>query len=327
MTITQTTENTAPVLSGQGKHVYAFVHDWLTLPPEIGLLWGDTQGLAQDGQGDIYVAHTVRASCPCQDAVVVFDERGRFLRSFGAAFVGGAHGLDLRRENDGIEYLYLSDTRNRCVVKMTTGGGVVWETGLPDEARPLYKNMVGGETAFIPTNVAFAPDGGFYIGDGYGSDYVHRFDVAGQYVATFGGKGMFRNPHGLFVDERGPEPFLVVADRGNARLQYLTLDGKPVRFVIDGMRQPCHLDIRDGLVLVPDLRSVVTLLDEHNRVVTQLGDGGGHPSLLRNAPRTDYPSGKFIHPHDALFLRNGDILVSEWVPTGRITLLRRQAQR
>ena len=33
--------------------------------------------------------------------------------------------------------------------------------------------------------------------------------------------------------------------------------------------------------------------------------------------------GKFIHPHDAVFLHNGDILVSEWVPIGRVTLLKR----
>ena len=31
----------------------------------------------------------------------------------------------------------------------------------------------------------------------------------------------------------------------------------------------------------------------------------------------------FIHPHDAIFLQNGDILVTEWVPIGRITLLRK----
>jgi hypothetical protein len=31
--------------------------------------------------------------------------------------------------------------------------------------------------------------------------------------------------------------------------------------------------------------------------------------------------GKFVHPHDACFDLNGNILVAEWVRTGRITKL------
>ncbi len=57
------------------------------------------------------------------------------------------------------------------------------------------------------------------------------------------------------------------------------------------------------------------------RVAAHLGDG--HPSNLRGAPREQFIPGKLIHPHDAMFLRNGDILVAEWVPIGRITLIRR----
>ena len=32
--------------------------------------------------------------------------------------------------------------------------------------------------------------------------------------------------------------------------------------------------------------------------------------------------GKFIHPHDACFDKDGNIFVVEWVQTGRVTLLR-----
>ena len=74
-------------------------------------------------------------------------------------------------------------------------------------------------------------------------------------------------------------------------------------------------------MLVPDLESIITVLDENNKVIVQLGDGA--PSSLRDHPRPDFVPGKFIHPHDAIFLRNGDILVAEWVPIGRVTLLKR----
>jgi hypothetical protein len=310
-------------LVGNGDHTYECIHDWLTPPP--GQLFGDTHGVARDAAGNIYVAHTSRPEAECHDAVVVFDERGRYLRSFGAQFAGGAHGLDLRCEGE-TEYLYLCDVRRCRVYKLTLTGDIVWETGLPEEARTLYCTAEDGkETPFVPTNVAFSPYGDFYITDGYGSDFVHRFTRNGDYVQSFGGKGKepgrLLNAHGIAVDNRGAEPLLTVADRGNSRLQYFTLDGQHAGFITEGMRQPCHIDFRDGLMLVPDLRSVVTLLDEWHRVIVQLGDG--YPTNLRNAPREEFVNGQFIHPHDAMFLRNGDILVAEWVPVGRITLLRK----
>jgi YD repeat-containing protein len=308
-----------PVL-GSGEHTYEAVHDWLTPPDTIR--YGDTHGLAQDSRGRIYVAHTVHPESRSEDAVCVFAEDGTFLTSWGARFKGGAHGLDVRREADGREYLYHCDTAHRRVVKTTLDGQVLWDKGVPEESGAYRFGA-----PFIPTNVAFGPDGGFYVADGYGSDWVHRFDAKGNHVSTFGGRGSdpgrLRQPHGLWLDDRGPEPLLVVADRANKRLQYFTLDGRHVRFASEGMRHPCHFAIqpRTGLMLVPDLDGVVTLLDRQNRVVTQLGDG--FPLDLRGKPRADFPPGKFSHPHDAIFLRNGDILVAEWLPIGRITLLRK----
>jgi hypothetical protein len=42
--------------------------------------------------------------------------------------------------------------------------------------------------------------------------------------------------------------------------------------------------------------------------------------------RTDeskWQPGKFIHPHDACFDKEGNIFVAEWVASGRVTKLRR----
>jgi len=63
------------------------------LVPPDGLVWGDTHGLAQDEQGNIYVAHTVNKSSMREEAVVIYDSSGRFIRAFGEEFRGGAHGL------------------------------------------------------------------------------------------------------------------------------------------------------------------------------------------------------------------------------------------
>ncbi len=312
-----TEKQTAPIILGTGSNKYECHHDWLTLPDNIK--FGDTQGVAQDAKGHIYISHTVHPTSQSSDAIAVFDQHGKFIKSWGSRFKGGGHGLALRKEGHQ-EFLYHCDTAHRQVVKTTLDGEVLWEKGTPEEPG-VYKNGA----AFVPTNVAFCPDGGFFISDGYGSGFIHKYDKNAVWEKTFGGsgteEGKVQCPHGLWLDARGHEPLLVVSDRENHRLQYFSLDGKFVKFATDGMRRPCNNFFRHDTMLVPDLRSVVTLLDKDNKVIEMLGDGD--PSALRDAPREKFINGKFIHPHDAIFLHNGDILVAEWVPIGRVTLLKK----
>jgi hypothetical protein len=310
---------------GAGEHTYECVHDWLR-PPD-GLVWGDTHGLCQDAQGQIYVAHTVHKSSMRPEAVVVYDAKGKFVRAFGADFRGGAHGIGLRREGSE-ELLYHCDT-NRCnVVKTTLTGEVVWAHGYPKED-PAYATR---PVAFVPTNAAFAPNGDFYVGDGYGSFHMLRFSAKGEFMGEIGrpgkGDGELNSPHGQWVDTRGPSPVLVIADRGNRRIQIFTLDGKHLRTVNDQarMRMPCHFHTRGDWMVCPDLDSQVCILDRDYNVVAQLGDGqaaNGEVGSRRRQSRSQFTAGQFITPHAAIFLRNGDILVAEWLPIGRITLLRR----
>jgi hypothetical protein len=311
--------DTAPkIILGEGSHKFECIHDWLVPPDNIK--WGDTQGVAQDRKGNIYISHTVGAGSQSDDAIVVFDKKGKFLKSWGSRFKGGGHGLDIRKEGKQ-EYLYHCDTAHRLVVKTDLDGAVIWEKGLPTET-----GVYNDKTPFVPTNVALAPNGDFYVTDGYGSDYIMQYNVKGELLRTFGGKGSepgkVANAHGIWVDTRGSEPFVAVADRANHRIQYFTMDGKHVKFVDNGMRLPCHFDVRGDMLLVPDLSSVVTVLDGDNKVMVQLGDGASLGEY-RGKPRNEWVPGKFIHPHSAKFLQNGDILVVEWVPTGRITLLKK----
>ncbi len=307
--------------TGDGTHSYECVHDWLMPPKE--LMWGDTHGLVQDSAGRIYVAHTVNAESQRAHAVAVFSPEGEFLEGWGDEFRGGAHGLDVREEG-GAEFLYHCDTARRLVVKTDLKGEVVWQADCPMES-----GKYESREKWCPTNVAFLPDGDVLVGDGYGSSYVHRYSADGKYKSTPIGPGKEAGqvlcPHGLWVDDRivtrGRGPTLLVADRSNRRIQRFTLEGEHIEFVTDGIRMPCHFKTRGELLLVPDLESVVTLVGMDGKPVVHLGDG--HPSGLRGKPREEFVDGKFIHPHTAIFLKNGDILVAEWVPNGRVTLLRR----
>ncbi len=321
----------APIV-GEAEHRYECHHNWGDVPASIH--WFETHGVAIDQAGFIYVKHRGGARKPrtpaeAQDTIVVFDPQGKFVRSFGKEYHGGGHGIDIRREN-GQEFLYLCCMFPvNIVVKTDLKGEVVWTKKAPAEPH-IYDKP---NTPFSPTNVAFAPDGGFYVGDGYGSHYVHQYDRDGHWVRTFGGygdaPGRFKTPHGLWLDDRpGREVQLVVADRANARLQYFTLDGKPVGVSKKGdVLFPAHFDIRGETLLVPDLHARVSLFDTANRAIVHLGyDEAWTRQVLdgfkiRTQPER-WPDGKFIHPHDACFDRDGNILVAEWVSTGRISFLR-----
>lgn len=324
-----------PPIIGKGEHTYECHHYWGEVPAHVK--WFETHGVAVDREGLVYIKHRGGATIPKsvedgQDTIVVFDPSGKFVRSFGKAYHAGGHGIDVREEN-GQEYLYLSCMMPvNLFLKTDLKGEVVW---LKKRDALAPSHLYDDEKApFRPTNIAFAPDGGFYLADGYGSNLIHQFDRDAGYVRSWGGTGtepgQFRTPHGLWLDNRpGHDPMIVVADRANARLQYFTTEGKLVR-VEGNVSFPAHFDIRGEVLLVPDLHARLTLLDGNNQVIDHLGydpewtkkvlDG----MKMRSQPETwGAAEGRFLHPHDACFDKDGNIYVAEWVATGRISFLRK----
>ena len=95
--------------------------------------------------------------------MVVFDADGKFVKSWGKDFKGGAHGLHIRKEGTQ-DLSILCDDKRGLMVKTTLGGEEVFTIGYPKESE-AYK----GEKKYSPTNLAIAPNGDIYIGDGYGS--------------------------------------------------------------------------------------------------------------------------------------------------------------
>lgn len=310
---------------GEGEHTYECHHGWGELP--AGAAWQTTHGVTVDADGLVYVKMQGHKDTPAVDTIFVFDPQGKCVRSFGKEYHPGGHGIDIRREGNE-EFLYLSDVAHGVVVKATLKGEHVWSKGVPEEPG-VYKDA----KPYRPTNICFAPDGGFYIGDGYGSHYIHQYDKDAKWVRTWGGEGdapgKMRTPHGLWLDNRpGRDPSIVVADRANFRLQYFSLDGKHLSFVNDVLF-PAHIDIRGDVMLVPDLHARVSLFDKNNKPIVHLGeDAAWREEVKKFKIRGDeklWQPGKFVHPHDACFDKDGNIFVVEWVQTGRVTFLKKMA--
>jgi hypothetical protein len=189
---------------GQGEHQYECIHDWGDLPSNIK--YGNTHSVCEDAQGHIYIHHTVYKDSPSPDSVVVFDEKGKFVRSWGAMFRGGAHGMHLRKEGN-TEYLYFCDEKHGIITKRTLKGEEVWTMGYPQDS-PIYQKGPGstgpGGAAglnYRPTNIAIAPNGDFWVGDGYGSYYMFHYSAASataypKLMNVFGGPAPTPRPAG-----------------------------------------------------------------------------------------------------------------------------------
>ena len=320
------TDSAQPVI-GSGEHRYECLHDWGQLP--AGHTYGGaSHGTAIDSAGMIYITHHGQPG-----SIFVFDPDGKFVRAMGAEFMerghGVGHGIDIRREGNE-EFLYLSpDNDTLGFAKASLSGELVWHKNRETIARD--SGLYEGKARFRATNLNFAPDGGYYLGDGYGSGYIHRYDREDKYVASFGGSGTadgkFRTPHGQWLDDRDGVPKVAVCDRANKRLQFFDLEGKYLG-KLDGFLFPADIDIRGDVMLVPDLHCRITLLDKENKVVAQLGDDEAWrkqalDKFKMRGQRDKWQPGRFIHPHDACFDRDGNIFVAEWVQTGRVTKLRK----
>lgn len=316
------------LVTGSGAHTFEVIHDWGELPKSIS--YGNTHGVCVDSAGHVYVHHTVHASSTSSDTMVVFDSKGKFVRSWGSEFKGGAHGLTLRKEGRD-EYLYLCDTKRSVVVKTTLTGEKVWEIGYPKESPAYAPGPDGKPRRYSPTNLAIAANGDVYVADGYGSSYVNVYSPKGEWKFTFGGKGKEAGqldcPHGIAIDKRGKDERVLIADRTNRRLQSFSLDGKHQSFSGQGdVKLPCHFDQRKGLLLIPDLEARVSLFDSNDKLLTHLCDDESNTwSGLRKEPREKFLPGKFICPHGACFDKDGNIFVVEWVEVGRVTKLKRAA--
>jgi hypothetical protein len=335
------------VITGTGDYQYEVHDQWPQLPSKF--TWQTTHDVAFDSEGLLYVIHEGRLDQSDHPSIFVFDAQGKYVRSFGSQFQGGGHGLEIRQE-DGQDFLYVcAYQQQRSLAKLDTKGEQLWRKGAPmqcgvyaegeDKYPRAKKDNPWGRNRFCPTNFAFLPNGDFFLVDGYGAYRIHRYDRDGNWLSMFGeplskpgdrADGKFRLPHGIWIDHRGEEPLVVVADREFDRLQWFTIDGEHRR-TQDGFLWPANLDVYEDLLLVPELFARVTLLNKNNEVVARLGvdtdrvvqdkkDTGGYSI---RSDESKWQPGKFIHPHDACFDKEGNIFVAEWVQSGRITNLSR----
>jgi hypothetical protein len=280
--IITTKRTAAQEVIGSGDFKYRCQHQFPQLPDSY--TWQITHNVAVDPDNNLYVIHEGQVKLADHPSIFVFDSAGKFIRAFGEQFQGGGHGLEIRLEN-GTPYLYVAAYQQlKSIAKLTLHGEIVWQQYAPMQSQ----QYAAGEASnprnlrpwtrqhFQPTNFAFLPNGEFLLADGYGSYFIHRYDIDGNWLSCFGGsgnsEGQFNLPHGVWVDTRaGSDPEIVVADRAHNQLQVFSLDGV-YKKTVDGFGLPANVDTNKELMLVPELVARVSLLDRNHNTVATIGD-------------------------------------------------------
>jgi peptidylamidoglycolate lyase len=202
------------------------VHGWPLLPENA--VFDEISAVGVDSRGDVFVLHRGGRQWPESDVldltpipastVLVLDGRtGRFLSHWGGGRFALPHSVTVDRDDN----VWITDVALHQVYKQSHDGKLLLtlgERGVPGNDRRHFNR---------PTDVAVAPDGSFYVSDGYVNSRVLKFAADGTFLLEWGsngtGPGQFDLPHGIAVDASGR---VFVVDRENARVQVFDRDGR-----------------------------------------------------------------------------------------------------
>jgi DNA-binding beta-propeller fold protein YncE len=305
----------------RAANTYTTVADWLKLPEGRTQLGNQHGDVAVSSTGDVYVSVQDPAA-----GLQVYSPEGKFLRNVNGA-PSDFHGFVIRKDADG-EFIYGATLRGQTIVKMTLDGAIVMTIGsssIPDQYK--IRNARSNLLALLLTGLDVAPNGDIYVTDGYASDYIHRFDKSGKYLASFGGKQppySFNTLHKLAIDTRFQPARIIACDRANNRVVHLSLDGAFLGVVAKDLLLPAAIVIDGENAIVGELSGRVTVLDKSGAAVTRIGANTEQGIGTNKIPPEQWRSGFVLSPHGVALNARGDLFVSEFSAFGRVHRFNRQ---
>ena len=208
---------------------------WARLPD--GRAWGSTAGIDIGPKGEIWAIDRCGLNtCEGSDVPTVHQidpASGKVLRSIGAGLFVFPHGMHVDRDGN----IWVTDgqaskdgKKGHQVLKLSPEGKVLMRLGKAGQRG-------GGPDMFDePCDVVTAPNGDIFVSDGHAGQQatatattasrIVKYSRDGTFIKSFGrwgaAPGELKTPHAMVIDARGR---LIVADRGNMRIQIYDLDG------------------------------------------------------------------------------------------------------
>ena len=184
-----------PVVLGAGEFQYEISgENWGHLPD--GWNYREATAVAVDEQDRVYVFN--RGTCP----IVIFDQNGNMLDSWGQGIFNNPHGISLDLDGN----LFCVDSGDSTVRKFTPEGDLLMTIGEANQPSP----PMSGNPFNAPTHVATDPiSGEIYVADGYSNARVHKFSPGGELMFSWGesgtDEGQFNIVHNIATDSSGQE--------------------------------------------------------------------------------------------------------------------------
>jgi DNA-binding beta-propeller fold protein YncE len=266
--------------SGGGSNgKWEVLASWGQLPE--GGNWGAPSQVATTPQGQIVI---LRRMVP---SFFVFNPDGTLVKSWGDTPYKLAHGI--RIDRDG--FMWVTDNSDNIVQKFSSDGKLLMTVGI--------KGTKGDNTsqdAFDgPADVFVAPNGDFFVADGYRNSRVVQFSKDGKFIKIIGGvkgtePGQFNLPHAVVVDSKGR---IIVADAENSRVQVFDQSGKFLEQWTDFIAKP-----RGAMYITPDDTIYISHVDAEA------------VSIVKNGKVVDVIRGVGGRPHGLTLDREGNIYVT-----------------
>src|SRR6185295_9134202 len=143
-----------------------------TLPPNFNGAWGS-------------IGEATGAKAEIRNCIVVVDGNGRMRESWAQhdrLFAGGRCPHHIRiSPYDPARHVWVVDDRRQQIFKFSNDGSrVVMTLGEAGVAGADDKHFD------LPTDIAWLPDGTFFVSDGYRNSRVVKFDHDGRYLMAWG---------------------------------------------------------------------------------------------------------------------------------------------
>lgn len=293
---------------GHGSHRYRINHKWGNLNPAKHPV-KDCHEMVVSATGKLYLLTN-----ETRNNILVYDRSGQILDAWGQEYPG-AHGLTLHNEN-GTEFLYLTDYERHQVYKTTLDGRVILTIDYPKESGHYTT-----AEQFKPTETAIAPNGDIYVADGYGEQWITVFDEKGRYKFSFGGKAHFQNAHGIALDTRKPDQIeMLITARAQNALKRFSLEGEWIetinlpgafinRPVVAGKN--VYLSVLKSEAYPNRGSGFILILDENNRPISC--PAGSTPRMEKGQAQSMYQTiALFRHPHDVCVDADENLYIPQW---------------
>jgi NHL repeat len=210
---------------------------------------------------------------------------------------------------DPEKHVWVIDDQLHMIYKFTYDGELVMSLGTKGQ-----RGRDAGKLFDRPTDIAWLPDGTFFISDGYGGKRVAKFDKDGNFLMDWGqapvdpnnpGPNEFNTVHSVQISK---DRRVFVADRGHHRMQVFDENGKFLDMFVLGKRSSpyYHLITDDQFLWVADGGTQRILkYDLNGRYLYGWGGPGHNP-------------GQFMGPHQLSVDQDGNLYAAE-VFAGRVT--------